>query len=118
MYLSGTQYTKSTSLSISRERSVATVLIQQQAFAEQAIGPITGTFSGNGVVDSTESVIIYDLTAGTSRTIAIYPTNDTSDYWSFTGQITSWSATGPSDGFWEIDFSGIVDGTLTVTGFA
>ena len=118
MYVDGTRWALSTTLSLSIERDVAEVQIQQQAYIDQAIGPYKGEFSGTGVVDSTDKVLFDSITAGTSSTVAIYPTNDSSDYWSFTGYFTSYSVSIPSDAFNIIDFSGVVDGALTITGFS
>jgi hypothetical protein len=118
MYVDGSHYSSSTTLSISLDRSVAEVLIQGQNYTEKAVGPYSGEFSGGGVADDTESTLIDYTTTGSSHTVAIYPTNATSDYWSFTGYFTSWSVDGPADGFWTIDFSGIIDGALTSTGFS
>lgn len=118
MYIGGTQWTHSTTLSISVERDVAEVQIQQQQYKEKAVGPYAGEFSGTGVVDDTDKTIIDLVTAGSSQTVAIYPTDVTSDYWSFTGFFTTWSVGVPSDGFDTIDFGGIIDGALTITGFS
>jgi hypothetical protein len=62
--------------------------------------------------------ILAHVTAGSSQTISIYPTNATSDYWTWSGYFVSWSADGPVDGFWTIDFEGIIDGALSYVGFA
>lgn len=118
MYINGTQYTHSTSLSLSLERPVAELQIQQQEYVEKDIGQYAAEFSGSGAVDDASKAMIGYVTAGTSKTVAIYPTNVTSDYWSFTAYFTTWAATGPVDGFWSIDFGGIVDGAISITGFA
>ena len=62
--------------------------------------------------------ILAHVTGGSSQTISIYPTNATSDYWTWSGYFVSWSADGPVDGFWTIDFEGIIDGALSYVGFA
>ena len=113
LYIDNVQYTRSTTLGISLERSVAEALIQQQTFSEKAVGPVSGDFTGSGVLDDASTPILDEVTAGTSSTVTIYPTNDTSNYWTFTGFFTTWAVTGPSDGFWTVDFGGIVDGTVT-----
>lgn len=118
MYVDNTQYTSSTTLGLSIERAVAEVQIQQQSFVSKAVGPYSGEFSGTGVVDSTEQTLLGYVTVGTSATVAIYPTNDTSDYWYFTGYFVSWAVEGPSDGFWTIDFGGIISGALSEHGFS
>lgn len=118
MYVAGSRYTDSTTLSLSIERSVAEVMIHQESYTTKAVGPYSGEFGGTGVVDSTSSTILSYVTVGTSAAIAIYPTNDTSDYWYFNGYFTSWAVEGPADGFWTIDFGGIVDGALSEYGFA
>lgn len=118
MYVDGTRYAHSTTLAISLERAVATAQIQQQQYVEQAVGPYTGEFSGTGVVDSADRTVIDNVTGGDSKTVAIYPTNDTSDYWSFTAFFTSWNVSIPSDDFDTVDFSGIIDGAISVSGFS
>lgn len=118
MYVAGSQWTSSTTLGLSIERAVAEVQIQQQAYVSKAVGPYSGEFSGTGVVDNAEQTILGYVTAGSSAAVAIYPTNDTSDYWYFTGYFTSWAVEGPSDGFWTVDFGGIISGALSEYGFA
>jgi hypothetical protein len=118
LYIGGTRWAYSTTLSLSIERDVAEVQIQQQQYIDQAVGPYKAEFSGTGVVDSTDKTLFDNVTGGSSTTVAIYPTNDSTDYWSFTGYFTSYSVAIPSDGFNVIDFAGIVDGALTITGFS
>lgn len=118
MRIDNVAYTHSTTLSMNLTRSVAEVLIHNQQFTEKAVGPYSGDFSGGGVVQDDHYALLSSVTAGESHTIHIYPdSSSASNYWTFTGYFTDWSASGPADGFWEIDFSGIIDGQVTITGF-
>lgn len=118
LYVAGTQYSGSTSLTVSIERPVTEVAIHQSTYNERDIGQVSGSFSGNAIVDSTEATLFGYVTTGTTQNIAIYPTNDSTDYWMFAGFFNSYSATGPADGFWAVDFAGVVDGTITATAFS
>jgi len=118
LYADGTQYTASTTLSISLTRSVSEVQIQQQEYTEKCVGPYSGDFSGSGVIDNANKDLLGYVTTGASKSVAIYPEDSTSNYWSFTGYFTGWSVDGPVDGFWTVDFEGIIDGALSTTGFS
>ena len=116
-YIATDKVSYTTDISISLSRDVAEVTLHGQEFNEKCIGPYSGEFSGSAVVDDADSVLFDALTAGESATLEIYPTSTTSDYWSFSGYFTGWDASGPADGFWTIDFSGVVDGEVSKTGF-
>lgn len=114
----GSSYGFVTSMSIDLTRSVAEVFLMGSNFSEKAVGPYSGTFGGSAVVQDSDRTLFDDLTGGSSHSYAMYPdTTSSSNYWSWSGKMSDWSAEASSDGFWEIDFSGIIDGAITATGF-
>jgi len=115
----GAAYGYCTSMSIDLTRSVAEVFIMGASYSEKAVGPYSGTFGGSSVVQDSDKTLFDDLTGGASHTYAMYPdTDSSSNYWSWSGKLSDWSAEASSDGFWEVDFSGIIDGAITANGFS
>jgi len=121
LYIAGTLVNFITSLEVSLDRDVAEEAVMGQEYKIKRVGAYGGDFSGSALVDL-DSKQLLDLLLAQSTTTAAYAVDpdrtDLTDYWSFDGQLNSWTATADPGGIWSGDFGGIVAGAFSATGFS
>jgi len=121
LYIGGTLVNFITSLEVSLDRDVAEEAVMGQEYKIKRVGAYGGDFSGSALVDLDSKQLLDLLLAQSTTTAAyaVYPDRtDLTDYWSFDGQLNSWTATADPGGIWSGDFGGIVAGEFSATGFS
>jgi len=121
LYIAGTLVNFITSLEVSLDRDVAEEAVMGQEYKIKRVGAYGGDFSGSALVDLDSKQLLDLLLAQSTTTAAyaVYPDRtDLTDYWSFDGQLNSWTATADPGGIWSGDFGGVVAGEFSATGFS
>ncbi len=120
LYIDGVLIEFITSLEVSIDRDVAEEAVMGQEYKIKRVGAYGADFSGAALVDMDSKALLDEVLSQSTTTsvYAIYPDRtDLTNYWYFDGQMGSWNASADPGGIWAGDFSGIVAGVFTATGF-